>query len=37
VIDRIAAAALADELREGALLQRVCLGGAPAAHKELAS
>jgi len=34
---RIAAAAFTDELREGDLLQRVYLGGAPAAHKELAS
>ncbi|CAN5900702.1 ABC transporter ATP-binding protein [soil metagenome] len=33
---RIAAAAFSDELREGDLLQRVYLGGAPAAHKELA-
>ncbi|MES2102252.1 MAG: ABC transporter ATP-binding protein [Pseudomonadota bacterium] len=34
---RIAAAAFSDELREGDLLQRVYLGGAPVAHKELAS
>ncbi len=33
----IAAAAFADELREGDLLQRVYLGGAPGIHKELAS
>ena len=33
---RIAAAAFSDELREGDLLQRVYLGGAPAAHKEIA-
>ena len=33
---RIAAAAFSDELREGDLLQRVYLGAAPAAHKELA-
>ncbi|CAN5382110.1 ABC transporter ATP-binding protein [soil metagenome] len=33
---RIAAAAFSDELREGDLLQRVYLGGAPVAHKEVA-
>lgn len=34
---RIAAAAFSNELREGDLLQRVYLGGAPAAQKELVS